>query len=232
MERRMLSVTMTRRQIIAGLIFLPFYLILLSLGLELLLRAVLPEEPTAAQLNACFYAVTTAAILLIFGGFLRRDLNRADWRRVFRGLPLALLAYYGISVAVNSVVLLLQPDFANQNNNAILGIMETSPVFVVILSVILAPLIEESIFRGLIFGNLLRFGRFAAYAVTALGFAAIHVVGYLGILSALEIVLSILQYIPAAVVLCAVYEKHDTIAASMLLHASINLISCLIMGAM
>ena len=232
MERRTLSVTMTRRQVIAGLIFLPFYLILLSLGLELLLRAVLPEEPTAAQLNACFYAVSAVATLLIFGSFLRQNFSRTDWRRVFRSLPLSLLIYYGISIAVNSVVLLLQPEFANENNNAILGIMETSPIFVVILSVILAPMIEESIFRGLIFGNLLRFGRFLAYAVTALGFAAIHVVGYLGILSALEIVLSILQYVPAAVVLCAVYEKHDTIAAPMLLHACINLIACLVMGAM
>lgn len=232
MERRTLSVTMTRRQVIAGLIFLPFYLILLSLGLELLLRAVMPEEPTVAQLNACFYAVSAVAILLIFGSFLRQNFSCTDWRRVFRSLPLSLLIYYGISVAVNSAVLLLQPEFANENNNAILGIMETSPVFVVILSVILAPMIEESIFRGLIFSNLLRFGRFVAYAVTALGFAAIHVVGYLGTLSALEIVLSILQYVPAAVVLCAVYEKHDTIAAPMLLHACINLIACLVMGAM
>ncbi len=230
--RRPLSVTMSRRQIIAGLIYLPFYLILLSLGLELLLWFLLKTQPTPAQLNACYYAVNAVLILLLFGRFLRADFTRADWQTAFRKLPKSLLVYFGLSLAVNLVIFFVHPEFANMNNDAILGIMDSSPVFVYILTVVLAPVIEETLFRGLIFGNLLRVNRAAAYAVTCLGFAAIHVMSFLGQLTPLEIILSILQYIPAAAVLCAVYEKRDTIAAPMLLHACINLIACLVMGTM
>lgn len=230
--RRPLSVSMNRRQIIAGLIYLPFYLIFLSLAIELLLRWLFRDTVTQAMLNICFYAVNTVLVLLLFGPFLRENFARTEWKTVFRKLPKALLVYFGVSIAVNSVVFLLQPEFANQNNDAILGILQDSPVFVFFLTVVLAPLIEETIFRGLIFGNLLRVSRLLAYAVTALGFAGIHVISYIGSLTLPDLLLSILQYIPAAVVLCAVYEKRDTIAAPMLLHGCINLIACLAMGAM
>jgi len=230
--RRPLSVSMNRRQIIAGLIYLPFYLIFLSLAIELLLRWLFRDAVTQAMLNICFYAVNTVLVLLLFGPFLRENFAHTEWKTVFRKLPKALLVYFGVSIAVNSVVFLLQPEFANQNNDAILGILQDSPVFVFFLTVVLAPLIEETIFRGLIFGNLLRVSRLLAYAVTALGFAGIHVISYIGSLTLPDLLLSILQYIPAAVVLCAVYEKRDTIAAPMLLHGCINLIACLAMGAM
>ena len=232
MLRRPLSVSMNRRQIIAGLIYLPCYLIFLSLGLELLLRRLLKVELTQATLNICFYAVNTVIVLLLFGPFLRENFARTEWKIVFRKLPKALLVYFGVSIAVNSAVLLLQPDFANQNTDAILGILQDSPVFIFFLTVVLAPLIEETIFRGLIFGNLLRVNRLLAYAVTALCFAGIHVINFISTLTPADLLLSILQYFPAAAVLCAVYEKRDTIAAPMLLHGCINLIACLAMGAM
>ena len=232
MQKRRFSVIMSRRELILGLCFLPFYLILLSLGLQLLLRRVLGHAPDAALLNGCYYGICIVAVALIFHRFLRENLRplRERWGVVLRAVPIMLIAYFVLTTVVGLIILSIVPDFANQNNNALLSMMEGSPVFVVILSVLLAPVIEETLFRGLIFGGLQRFGRLLAYTVTALFFSAIHVVSFLGMLTPLETVLSLVQYVPATLILCAIYEYTDTIYAPMLLHSAVNLVACLTMS--
>lgn len=228
MQKRGLSVVLSRRELILGLCFLPFYLILLSLGLQLLLRA-LGFEPDAALLNGCYYGICIVAVALIFHRFLRENLRplKARWAAVLRAVPIALIAYFVLTMVVGLIILSILPDFANQNNNALLAMMDGHPALVVILSVLLAPVIEETLFRGLIFGSLRRLGRLPAYAVTMLFFSAIHVVGFLGALTPLEAALSLVQYFPATLMLCAIYKYTDTIYAPMLLHAAINVVACL-----
>ena len=231
MQKRSFSVIMSKRELILGLCFLPFYLILLSLGLQLLLRAI-GLEPDAALLNGCYYVVCIVAVALIFHRFLRDNLRlmRKRWAVVLRTVPILLIAYLMLTTVVNLIILSILPDFANQNNDALLSIMGVRPALVVILSVLLAPVIEETLFRGLIFGGLRRFGRLPAYAVTMLFFSAIHVVSFLGMLTPLETVLSLVQYVPATLILCAIYEYTDTIYAPMLLHSAVNLVACLTMS--
>ena len=231
MQNRRLSVIMSRREILAGLCFLPFYLLLLSLGLQALLRVLLDREPELMELNLLYYAVCFAAVLLIFHAFLWK--NRIPFLEqratLFPTLLRAVLFYYGLTLLVGIVVTTLSPEFQNQNDSTIHGMMEGGAIPIVILSVLLAPVIEETIFRGLVFSNLLRFGRFPAYGITALFFSAIHVVSYVSTMEPLAVCLSILQYLPATLVFCALYERTDTIFAPMMLHAAINLINCIVM---
>lgn len=234
MQKRRLSVIMSKGEWIGGLCFLPFYLILLSLGLQILLTLALHRAPSGLELNLCFYAVTLIAVLLIFHRFLAANLRllRENWRKLLLGVPTALLLYFFLTVLVGLMILSIEPTFNNENNSTVLVLMDGSPIFTAVLSIVLAPLIEETLFRGLIFGNLYRVNRLLAYLVTALGFSAIHVISYLSVLSPLEILLSLIQYIPATVVLCGVYAYADTIYAPMLLHAIINLIAFAALGIM
>ena len=229
MQKRSISVIMSGRELILGLCFLPFYLILLSLGLQLLLGRVLGLALDTALLNGCYYGICIVAVVLIFHRFLRENLRmlKSRWGIVLRAVPAMLIAYFVLTMAVGLIILSILPDFANQNNNTLLTMMEGSPVLVLVLSLLLAPVIEETLFRGLIFGGLRRYSRLLAYAVTMLFFSAIHVVSYLGVLTPLEAVLSILQYFPATLILCAVYEYTDTIYAPILLHSAVNLVACL-----
>ena len=61
---------------------------------------------------------------------------------------------------------------------------------------------------------------------------ALHVLGYLPSLTAAEALLSAAQYLPAALVLCALYERTDSIFAPMLLHGAVNLINCIVIRTM
>lgn len=231
MQNRRLSVIMSKLELLAGLCFLPLYLLFLSVILQVLLLKILGRAPEMAELNALYYSICFAAVLLIFHRFLWKNLVSflKNVKRVLYSLPATLLHYFVLTILVGFVVMALRPDFVNQNNDAVFGMLKDSPVFVFILSVVLAPVIEEAIFRGLVFSNLQRINRPLAYGLTALFFAAIHVTGYLGVLSPLEVFLSILQYLPATFVLCVFYERTDTIFAPILLHAAINLINCVVM---
>ena len=91
---------------------------------------------------------------------------------------------------------------------------------------------EESLFRGLIFSSIHKKRRILAYTISALAFAALHVVGYLGTVPAWQLGLSLLQYLPAGIALAWAYERADSIWASIVLHMAINALSMLALRAM
>ena len=232
MNENRFSVRMTPLEAVVGACYLPFYLIFFSMLIQLVLFWILPEAPTDGLLNACYYGLNTVCVGLIFHRFLWKNFTifTSRWKSVLKTIPAALGIYYLISMAVNLTVILLMPDFVNQNNETVVGILDQQPVVMIVIAVVLAPFIEETLFRGLIFSNLQATNRLLAYGFTALFFAAIHIVPYLRTMAPMEVVLSVVQYLPATLVLARLYEKTDTILAPMLLHAAINAVSCLMMG--
>ena len=80
-------------------------------------------------------------------------------------------------------------------------------------------------FRGLIFRSLYGKSPWAAYIVSIIAFAMVHIVGYIGSYSPLEIVLAVLQYLPAGLCLAWSYTKAETIFAPILIHAAVNYIT-------
>ena len=87
-------------------------------------------------------------------------------------------------------------------------------------TVFLAPIVEEAIFRGALFGLLRHKNRAAAYAVSALAFCLYHV--YSQALTDPRELLFILEYLPAGLLLARCYERTDSLWGSILLHALNN----------
>ena len=77
----------------------------------------------------------------------------------------------------------------------------------------------------LIFRNLYGKSHWAAYLVSMLAFALIHILGYAGQYTPLEIFLAVLQYLPAGLCLAWSYTKADTIFAPIAIHATVNFIT-------
>ena len=59
--------------------------------------------------------------------------------------------------------------------NVIRSFYSRAPRSTVLIVVFLAPVVEEALFRGYVFGNLREYSRGAAYLVSCLVFALIHV---------------------------------------------------------
>ena len=86
--------------------------------------------------------------------------------------------YYALSWLAGLLLSFLDLAVANPNDAYISGLAGSNFRLIAVCTVLLAPLVEETLFRGLIFGNLHQKSRVAAYAVSALIFAAIHVWQY------------------------------------------------------
>ena len=102
---------------------------------------------------------------------------------------------------------------------------QESRLLVFIGTVLLVPTVEECTFRGLVFRNLYGKCHWAAYIVSMLSFALIHILGYAGQYSPLELLMAVLQYLPAGLCLAWSYTKADTIFAPIAIHATVNFIT-------
>jgi hypothetical protein len=137
---------------------------------------------------------------IISGGFWIYLLNFA----------VALLYYYAIR------------EVPNPNDAQVYDMLLENSHATVVIAVLLGPLVEETIFRGLIFGGIRKKNRLLAYAVSSLLFGLLHIWQFAVIYSDWSLLILILQYIPPALGLAWCYEKSGTIWSSVLLHMFIN----------
>ena len=217
---------LTRRQTIQGFAYLAFQLLLLP-SILTWGNGLLSRPLTMAQLNFGFYFINFMAMLLIFHSFLGENARQVGRHPAYfcQAVVLGLAAYYACNLLTGWVIRQLAPGFANYNDQAIAALEQEGFFLTVIGTVILVPPVEECFFRGLIFQNLYKKSPWAAYAVSILTFAMIHILGYLGQYTPLEVVMAVLQYLPAGLCLAWSYAKADTIFAPIVIHAAVNAVS-------
>ena len=208
---------------IAGACYLAFQMLLLP-SVLFWINSRMDKPLSDPELNFLFYLVNFIAVLVIFHDFLARSLSLLLHHPIdaLQAAILGFVAYYVCYYAIDTLVSLLVPGYTNYNDESIAALSRGNYFLTLIGTVILVPLAEECFFRGLIFRNLYPSSKWAAYLVSILAFAAIHILGYIGTYSPLELVLAVLQYLPAGLCLAWSYTRADTIFAPILIHAAIN----------
>lgn len=226
MKKSSIGTGLSSQETISGIVYLVFQLLLLP-SLLSWLNTQLSCPLSSAELNFVFYLINFMAMLLIFHGFLGRSLNQASQHPAYfcQAVILGFVAYYACNWAVSWAVRQLVPGFSNYNDEAIAAMSQGSYFLMAVGTVILVPPVEECLYRGLIFRNLYGKSRWAAYLVSILVFAIVHVLGYIGRYSPLELLMAVLQYLPAGLCLAWAYVKADTVFAPIFIHAAINFIS-------
>lgn len=191
----------------------------------------LPVQPDDAQLNMLSFAVNFLLTLLIFHRFLWQNAKQALRRpgKSFLWLGIGFAAYNIGSYLVLLLTTLLTPDFANANDASIREMMQGHFLPMAVCIVVLVPITEETLYRGLVFGSLQKKCRWLAYVVSVCLFSALHVVSYIGTLTPLELVVSFLQYLPGGAALALVYDKSESIWPGILIHSTINLLAIIAM---
>lgn len=223
---RSLSSHLNNQETIGGFCYLVFQLMLLP-SILTWVNGKLEHSLNSAELNFVFYLINFIAILLIFHAFLGNSLRQVGQHPAYfcQAVILGFVAYYACFYVTDWVVSLLVPSFSNYNDEAIFAMSKGNYFLMVVGTVILVPPVEECLYRGLIFRNLYGKSRWAAYIVSILAFACIHIIGYIGKYSALELLMAFLQYLPAGLCLAWSYTKADTIFAPILIHSAINYIT-------
>ena len=216
----------SRREILWGGIYLILYISILPLALPLVMMLLFPQLDSA-QVNFIYFTMNFAAVTVIFRKYLIQSFQDAT-RVPFATLRYALLGYLGsmlLSGLVDSAIVSLYPDFMNVNDNNIGAMLQQNYTLMAIGAVILAPITEELLFRGLIFRGLYDRSPVVAYILTMILFSLIHVSGYIGYYDVKLLFFCFLQYLPAAYCLSFAYRYSGNIVAPILMHMVTNLVA-------
>ena len=182
-----------------------------------------------AAANFIYYLTNALCCAAIFRRLLRQSLDQAG---AHPGCLLlcsvgAFLGYQICFRILDWIIRVTMPGFSNVNDNAILTMVASAPLLMGIGTILLVPIAEECLFRGLIFVPMYRKNHFLGYLVSTLAFCAIHVVGYIGIYPPKLLLLCFLQYIPAGLLLGWACAASGSLFAPMLVHSAINAVSFL-----
>ena len=189
-----------------------------------LLTAAKPGLMSAAQTNLVYYAVSLLLVAVFLGKYLRRSfdgLADAPGRCAITFL-LGWLAYVALSMFASYVLGLIKIGTDNLNEETINTMLGADRGIIIAMTVFLAPVVEESIFRGGLFCGLYPKSRALAYIVSIVMFCIYHVWQYAVLLWDASYLLLAIQYIPAAFVLCWVYERSGSVWTGIFFHMSVN----------
>ena len=185
----------------------------------------------ASGANLLCYGVGAMALLALLWRFWRREFDAlCDYGP---GALLEVAKAYGVLLLCNlaiNLALMLFGRTENPNNAAVFSLAEEDLGGTAALAVFLAPLVEEPMFRGGVFGLLRRYSRAAAYAASMLLFALYHVWSFA--LGDVRLWLYTLQYLPAGFLLARCYEKTNSLWTSVFLHMTVNGVSMLAISAL
>lgn len=211
---------MTKGEAIAALVYLPIHAALLPLALVLLLIS----RMDAATINFIAYIIGAVYMLIFEWRFLRRDFDTLCDRPV--DCLVQVMICYGIMLGLNLCVggvLGLIELVDNPNNAAVVDMADVKMGATSAMAIFLAPIVEELMFRGAVFGLLRRYNRVLAYAVSILLFSGYHIWSY-AIEDPINLIY-ILQYLPASYALCRCYERTESIWSSIFMHMLTNAVA-------
>ncbi|MBP3633564.1 MAG: CPBP family intramembrane metalloprotease [Oscillospiraceae bacterium] len=215
---------LSKAQTIAGLLYLPFYVFLLSWALTFA-ADLLQLSLTDLQHNACWFVLNALIVWCIFSRFLIRSFRAIRFWDLVQAVILGFVMYYAGNYVFNFLMDLFAVNITSFNDITMTGLASENYWVMVLCSVIIAPVVEETLVRGLIFGALRPHSRVAAYAVSIVFFSLMHVWSYVPSAGLIPVLLAALQYLPASIALGWTYEKSDTIWGPIFLHMIANAIT-------
>lgn len=172
------------------------------------------------------FALNFLCTLIIFRHFLYGNLMTAVQKpgRVIGFTLLGIVLHYLSTFLVSFIILMIRPDYLNLNDATISEMSQQSGFWMLVGTVLLVPVAEECVFRGLLFRGFYDRSPILAWGLSVGLFSAVHILGYIGLYDPIKLLLAFLQYLPAGMCLAFVYKKTDTILTPILMHTCINLI--------
>lgn len=216
--------TMSKPQRIAGYIYLPLHVAVIPLLVGMLSYYSMGSvsEVTA---NVIYYAVGLLFCLIAMWKYLRGafDILLDNLGKNIVMLFIAYFLYIMLSYIVSAVILLIfSGTGSNPNNEMITEMAGQSSRVTVALAVFIAPIVEEILFRGVLFGSIRRKSSAWAYIVSIVVFSLYHVWQYALAYQDATMLIYALQYIPAAYALAWCYERTNCIWIPILMHMIVN----------
>lgn len=218
---------MTRTQTALGWLYLPVHIVLLPVLLGLY-AASARGGLSGTEINLIYYGAGLVFSLTVMLRFLRAgfDLLLDRPGRCILAAALALCADYALSTLAALLLLLALPGGGGDPNSAAVALLaEQNFGAVRALALFIAPIVEETLFRGVVFGSLRAGSRALAYAASTLLFSLYHVWQYALAYADVSVLIYAVQYVPVSLALCWCYERTESVWPPVFVQMILNAVS-------
>lgn len=221
MLRRSWNTHMTDAESRRGLVFFLLYFFLLPYLNAFAQRLIFGDAETPiAEANILYYAVLFALCLILFWNFLKEDfLKLMDW--VPENTFGILLGLVGAGM-MNALLRLLPFPVADPIPRQYAAEFGAAPIPTLVLLLLLIPLVEETLFRGLLFGQFRGYSRPLAYIITSAFYALAAVWRYALERGDARYLLLSVVYLPLSIACTWCYDNGGSVWATAFLHAGLN----------
>lgn len=224
------SYPLSKKEKLLGTVWLAFEALLFSSVLQYLNR-LLPTPLPGAEINFVFFTVNFTVVAFILRNFLSDQLQLIPQKtgRIAAAAAIGFVAYWMLNFLVSGLILALDPGFSSVNDNTVSRLTAENYGLMFFGTVFLVPITEESLFRGVVFRGLYDRSPVLAWVLSAAAFALLHILGYIGAYPPVQLLLCLLQYIPAGICLAAAYRLSGSILTPILIHAAVNFVGMMAM---
>lgn len=133
-----------------------------------------------------------------------------------------------VSYILNILISLLTTQASSNNQVFIEDGLQQNPVFIIIIALVFAPIVEELVFRGVIYNKIkIRSGFLPGAIISSVLFGLLHVLDSLLILNFSDIPFAI-SYMALGFFIAKSYKDTDSLAGSILFHFINNLMGVLV----
>lgn len=221
MLHRTWKTEMTASERRRGLVFFLLYLLVFPRVNAWVQRLWMGDgEVLLAEANVVYYAFLFTLCLFIFWGFLWKDFTGLlDW------LPENLVSVaIGLLLAggLHAVLTLLPFPVADPISLQYAQEFRAAPVPILILVLLLIPVVEETLFRGLLFGNMRSYSRPLGWGISVAFYAVSLVWRYALDLSDARYLLIAVLYLPMSIALTWCYDRGGSVWGCVVLHSGLN----------
>lgn len=212
---------LTRPETVIGWVYLPIHVLALPLLMGFLPFLFPTVDISASQATGYYYLIGIIVVMLFFRKFLRREFDHlCDTPLSFLyGVIAGYMLWYVLNYFAQIIFLFLGWfQDTNPNEGALNELSKQDFRIMKAVTVFAAPILEEVLFRGVVFQSIRKKHRILAYAVSILLFSLYHVWQYA--LADLDpsMLLYAIQYFPITFALIWSYERSGTLWAPIALH--------------
>jgi len=224
---------MTPLQQLLGFIYLPLHMLVLPLLFQLF-GARIPENIPEIAVNIVYYGLGLVFTMIVMFSYLRDGyyVLTDRLRTCVLVFVMAMGAVYLMDMAASMILLALGETISNPATTETVEQAMTDFNTLKALAVFIAPIVEETLFRGVLFGALRERSRVWAYVLSVAMFSIYHVWQYAYVSGDWTVLIYAIQYIPASLVLTWCYERTGSIWTGIFFHMGYNGFSFALIEAM
>ena len=226
-----LSVRLTPKEQFYGLCYLAFDILFLPSLLNAI-GPLLSIQLTNTHINLLRFSINLLAATLILHRFILSYFP-VSGRKLLKIVVIAaagFVLYWTLKMAVGYLVYLIQPNFSNKNDQAVVNMIDANYPLMFIATVIFVPISEECFFRGVLFRGFYDRSPAAAWVISLCFFSVVHIIGHTGSMTPFEMALSFVQYLPAGFCLTGSYYLSGSLLCPILIHIATNWAAMIILG--